>query len=413
MALSLRRPLSLPIPPWFLSLLILGSLATPGLTAESYRIVEVSGTVQVKRQGQGNAVPVSMGTALSLGDRLLAGQGSWAKILCDNAISIWRINAGEIKGVAYGCPRSVRIALRSSRSIEGFIGDVDATVPYALSPRKSAIRAVQPLLRWNPVPGATRYQVTLMGIDNNWSTETSETQVRYSGEIPLEEGLPYVIRVKTDTGVSAQQPSSLLFWRIDAETEATIAAAEAELDTQDLSPLGNLLARVELYRQFELFSEAIDLLNAWVTEETATPQTPDSATDPQADPPVPAVSVPAVSVQQLLGELHQTIGLNQLALDHYSQALALAQTQADLPGQAQAQWDQAEALWLLGRKEDSAAAWRVAQDLYRTWGDEEQVTLAHSSFNFRMYQGIQIEIGGTLGRPLVKGSRGVSGPGSL
>ncbi|WP_353259854.1 hypothetical protein [Prochlorothrix hollandica] len=36
-----------------------------------------------------------------------------------------------------------------------------------------------------------------------------------------------------------------------------------------------------------------------------------------------------------------TIGLNQLALDHYSQALALAQTQADLPGQAQAQWDRA------------------------------------------------------------------------
>ncbi|WP_353259608.1 hypothetical protein [Prochlorothrix hollandica] len=30
----------------------------------------------------------------------------------------------------------------------------------------------------------------------------------------------------------------------------------------------------------------------------------------------------------------------------------------------------------MGRKEDSAAAWRVAQDLYRPWGDEEQVTLA-------------------------------------
>jgi hypothetical protein len=60
-------------------------------------------------------------------------------------------------------------------------------IPYIISPRCTLVLNPLPMLRWNGVPGASRYTVSLIGDEDVlWETDVSETEVVYSGEPALD-----------------------------------------------------------------------------------------------------------------------------------------------------------------------------------------------------------------------------------
>jgi tetratricopeptide (TPR) repeat protein len=210
----------------------------------------------------------------------------------------------------------------------------------------------RPLLKWNPVSGATRYQVQLEGGGLDWQKETNETQILYGGQEPLKSGVNYLLTVTTDKGVSSKQEvGANLMFEVMATEKAKVFEEEAtNLKKQGLSPEAETLALAYLYEANNLKAEAIALL----------------------DPLSQQKSQNRV-VYSLLGDLLLQTGLNQQAQQAYEQALALAQKSGDQEGEAEAQSGLGEANFGL-KNEDEALSWlKKAQASYGALGDESQV----------------------------------------
>jgi len=68
------------------------------------KLIEVEGSVRIKRPSQSQYTLVEKGTTLYYDDLLLTSSSARAVVLCSNN-KRWIVPAGVVSGVANGCPR--------------------------------------------------------------------------------------------------------------------------------------------------------------------------------------------------------------------------------------------------------------------------------------------------------------------
>jgi len=306
------------------------------------------GEVKVKKENWKAFQKASTGSLLRPNDYLQMGSNASAFLLCSNT-ERWQPTAGKQFRVSEGCPRGTAsrprtVNLSQTRSPNGL-------TPYIISPRNTDLLSDRPLLKWNPVKGATRYQVQLEGGGLDWKTETNETQILYAGQEPLKSGVNYLLTVTTNKEVSSKQEvgANLMFGLMATEKAKVVEEEAMNLKKQGLSPEAETLALAYLYEGNNLKAEAIALLQPLGQQKSQNRV-----------------------VYSLLGDLLLQTGLNQQAQQAYEQALALAQKSEDQEGEAEAQSGLGEASFGLGKKEEALSWLKKAQASYAVLGDEFQ-----------------------------------------
>lgn len=340
----------------FLSVLLV-SVAIPGFSQQHQQqglniISEIKGKVEIKQPTWKSYQRAYLGDLLSPSDKLRLAQNATVKVRCDNS-GIWNLNSfGEFE-VSKGCPSTTRKVLRrqDSKTSPTRAGN-DPTIPYLISPRNSAILTRQPTLRWNPVAGATSYQVQVLGPGVNWSTQVSPPQVVYSGEQPLKAGSRYWVNVTANNGASNQKEEGR-FRGFSVLSEADSQRVNTEikkLQQTSFTQESQALALAHLYRSNDLNVDAIDLLEGLVKKGNQ-----------------------SSAVYQLLGSIYQQVGLNQLAKERYLRALQLAKAQKNLVGEAMVQASLGEVNEALDELKEALKSYQAAQGSYQALGDEEKV----------------------------------------
>ena len=163
------------------------------------------------------------------------------------------------------------------RAKAGTRGDVNPAIPYIIRPRRTALLDPKPTLLWNPVLGSTRYVVSVRDRDRTiWQGETSESQLVYPGNPPLEPGGEYTLTVESDKGASSRDEElseelldELKFWILAPEAAERVRA-EVEEAQRERTGDAETLAVARTYMQYELRAEAIALLDAAVERESQT-----------------------------------------------------------------------------------------------------------------------------------------------
>jgi hypothetical protein len=314
-------------------------------------LIVKKGEVKVKKENWKAFQKASTGSLLRPNDYLQMGSNASALLLCSNT-KRWEPTAGKQFRVSEGCPRGTAsrprtVDLSQTRS-------PNELIPYVISPRNTDLLSDRPLLKWNPVSGATRYQVQLEGGGLDWQTETKETQVLYGGQEPLKSGVKYLLTVTTDKGVSSRQEvgANLMFGLMATEKAKVVEEEATNLKQQGLSPEAEILSLAYLYEGNNLKAEAIALLQSLSQQKSQNRV-----------------------VYSLLGDLLLQTSLNQQAKQAYEQALSVAQKSGDQEGEAEAQSGLGEASFGLGKKEEALSWLKKAQASYGALGDESQVQL--------------------------------------
>ncbi|NER93639.1 MAG: hypothetical protein F6J86_07335 [Symploca sp. SIO1B1] len=289
-----------------LGLIVLGTV-NPALLAcgvSPHRILRVEGEVKVKRD-RNNSWNAYEGLGIENNHRLVLSSGAKVKIYCSNA-QIREVSSRggyPVSGICSSSRNNNNNRCSISRAPE------DPNTPYLISPRKTTITESQPLLSWHPVEGATSYQVAINRA--KWSTEVEGTVVRYNGEETLQPGERYKVKITAylENGTAVSSASfTILSEEEYQQLEATAKNLEKQLSERQVLAL----ALANLYREYKLYADAIDVLQWLISEE------------PQG-----------AAVYQLLGQTYRDVDLYGLAKEQFLKA-AEVEENLELQGSLQA-----------------------------------------------------------------------------
>jgi hypothetical protein len=294
-------------------LLITCGLSTPSLSqnVSVHAILEVKGKVVVNNKNWKKPQTAFVGLSLNSDNTLDIPARASVKIYCSD-LSIWIVKPGKYK-VSQGCPTGKTVILlpNSNNGTLRPIGKTEAALaklPYVITPRETDIISDRPQIRWNAVPGVVNYTVKIDGI--NWKKKTDKTEIIYDGDRPLQPETRYWVTVTTDQGLSSQQDTEVGFNVSDQQTKKTILDAVEKIQKQPLSPTEQGLVLAYLYRSYELYGDAINVLEDLVNQGNK-----------------------EISVYQLLGDTYLEVGLPQLAKNTYQKGLELAIKTQNIPSQ--------------------------------------------------------------------------------
>ena len=324
-----------------------------------HTIYEVKGKVTVNKEQWKNPQPASVGLTLKGTDKLNVEANSLVKIYCSNKTT-WTVQPGNYK-ISDGCPsrNSVihlpNINTRTLRN-DGKTEDYLATLPYIITPRQSSILTNIPVLRWNAVEGVNTYIVKIDGV--KWETETNKTEIIYSGEIPLKEGRRYRITIEADHGKSSTNDAVVGFTVLDEKTKNIVLEAKKTIEEDSLSEEEKGLILAQLYRGYELYADAIEVLEELVKQDSK-----------------------LVTVYQLLGDTYFQTGLPQLAKKPYEKALQLATETKNLSVTADLQKGLGESHYSLGNEIEAKQWLEKAKTSYEELGDSSQLQAVDEIIN--------------------------------
>lgn len=328
-------------------------LAPTAALASELRLFDVVGTVQIKRVGQSQYRVARSGMRLSVGDRLLTKEDAGARIRCAD-FNFWSIHSNQELGAVSGCAQSLfSTRLRIGRQSDITSGGIDPTIPFIVSPRRTAVLDSQPMLRWNPVADTSDYTVQVVGPGVTWVTKVSDTEVQYPGIPQLMAGAEYRAIVEAENGRSSQldEGATIATFELLYPEDVQIVEADiAKLEGEELSPEARSLTIADIYIREELFADAIAELEPFVASETNT-----------------------YEVYQDLGNIYRYIGLNLLAEERYDRAIAIASANDDSEGTANAQSGLAEIKVLLDDPDAAVELLRSAKVGYETVENTERV----------------------------------------
>jgi hypothetical protein len=332
------------------------------------QIIQINGDVQLKRS-LGRIIRPTIGTQVYPGDELLTARGAQVLVQCAD-LKMWSVEAGENRlnscleateeaectPGTYKCPhRGDDIAWNN------------ASIPYVISPRRTALLSDKPTLRWNPVAGETNYTVSIEGEGVNWTTQVSSPQVIYSGESPLKSGSSYLLMVKANsTGVSSLdepvRPGGLNFSLLGENQAQLVRAAKEQIEQQKWTDQAKSLVLAHLYTKNDLISEAITTLEELVQS-----------------------GVQTAPIYRTLGDLY----LNYLALvpqarDYYSKAVELASSN-NLEERTAAQDGLGQVQKALGNKDEAVRWLTQARDGYKSLGDSERASALEKQLKELVY----------------------------
>jgi tetratricopeptide (TPR) repeat protein len=347
-------------------------LAPREAVAGGIELTTVRGQTLVQRKGASNFSAVSGSTILQMGDWVKTAPGGVASITCPDSSRRPVITGGTPKGVASYCRGNSLNALRAySPPVPG--GN-EPEIPYIISPRYTLLLAEKPLLRWNPVAGATAYTVSLYGrpkvngvVGNKvklWETRVNGTEVVYGGEQLLQPGVDYWLVVVADNGQSSDKEkvtlsdyqgqirgvSGLRFQRVGQEVVSQVQAAAEEIKTLNWTEEEKALALANEYSDRNLYAEAIATLEVLIKQGSTT-----------------------LVVYRTLGDFYGSTGLNLIAEQNYIKAIKLAATKQNTWEKVTAQ-DHLGALYaVMNRKQDALRLSKEALAGYQALGDMDLV----------------------------------------
>ena len=293
--------------------LITCGLSTPSLSqnAPVHAILEAKGKVLVNNKNWKKPQTAFVGLSLNSDDTLDIPAKASVKIYCSD-LSIWIVKPGKYK-VSQGCPSGktvIRLPNSNNRTLRP-IGKTEAALaklPYVITPRETDIISDRPQIRWNAVRGVVNYTVKIDDI--NWEKKTDKTEIIYDGDRPLQPETRYWVTVTTDQGLSSQQETEVGFNVSDEQTKKTVLDAVEKNQKQPLSPTERGLVLAYLYRSYELYGDAINILEDLVNQGNK-----------------------EITVYQLLGDTYLEVGLPQLAKNTYQKGLELAIKTQNIPAQ--------------------------------------------------------------------------------
>ena len=352
---------------WLATLLSLSVSVEDLVLANEYknrghRVVEVIGKVQVKSPPKSEYRLIDAGDVVRYGDIIYPAEGARATILCAGfPRPPWKVLPGVASGVNSGCPLQKTAIIR--RVMTANLGERDRTIPYVISPRYSYLRDHTPTFRWNSVPGAKSYTVRLLqqNLGELWQAEVEENEVTYPDSAPpLKYGVGYLLIVETEGGKTSLTDGgwNLGFKLLDDQKIDEVAQEVAELEVSvNLSAAVKAIALAEIYRDYYLITEAIDILQTLTNSEIL------------SDPNQQAL------VYAQLGELQTETGLNAQAEQNLRQAVAIFRQTKNQQGLADAQAGLAPVKWLLGKTAESEQIAQQAKTAYQALEDEEGLKL--------------------------------------
>ncbi|MEG4577779.1 hypothetical protein QUA56_34720 [Microcoleus sp. N3A4] len=233
------------------------------------QILNISGEVQLQRQDGRNIRPTA-GTPIYPGDKLQTAQNGQITIQCAD-LGIKLIKAGEnqlnscllVSDTSQSeCNRNL---IRCPDRGDGKIAWNSAPIPYIISPRRTKLLDSKPILRWNPVAGATSYKLSLRenGAKLNWEMTVSGTEAVYPGEPALKPGVKYRLIVEANTGVSSESAvgeGDIEFGLLDEKQVEAVKDAVGAIDKQVPNENAKKLAISSVYLNTNLIAEAREIL---------------------------------------------------------------------------------------------------------------------------------------------------------
>ncbi|NER97873.1 MAG: tetratricopeptide repeat protein [Symploca sp. SIO1B1] len=190
---------------------------------------------------------------------------------------------------------------------------IKRNTPYIITPHRTKVQQQPPLVRWNAVEGITQYKVQVKGPDLQYTSEiVIDNAWQYPADLPLEPGITYTIMV-IPQGQSCIQIGSELpcEGKFTVLTNQQSAQLEEDLVALPLFERSNPLKMASIYQKYELYADAIDALEKAISAGSNSRE-----------------------YNQFLGELYKQVGLYDLALDKYQEALRLAEEEKDVLVQA-------------------------------------------------------------------------------
>lgn len=311
-------------------------------------VVGVEGNISIKRQGWTDYAPAFFGMALRNDDLLRLDGSSQATVACSD-LTLAKA-AGGVSAVP--CKGTKSMLVSGGRLVMPTRADAPLEIPLLVSPRKTKLMSAHPILRWSPVAGTTLYKVSLRGPNLSWSSDVSgKTEIAYPSDAPaLAAGATYKLSVTAGARSSDEESiPGLGFTMLKAEEAQVVRDGEARIRGLGVSDAAARLLVANLYASQGLIAEAIEQMESLMA----------------------VAAEPAIA--RALGDLYLKIGLNRLAEERYTQALALSQKLNDVEGQAIAQNALGLVYEALGNKAEAVQRSQKAIEWYQKLGDSKTI----------------------------------------
>lgn len=240
-------------------------------------VVQISGSVQIQRAGQGATAPATVGASLMSGDKVVVGSGAKAVLLYKTGKMVPTSTTVTIADAQRDKPGGLfnqtvstltQVATTNARTQpnrQGMIRPI-AGEPTPISPRNLVkVADLHPTFSWMKLEDATAYIVQVRRIEPFASKPErfqagNVTSWTYPADAtPLIPGAIYEWTVAGSTG----RPATVQRFRVvSAEDFSRIATTVAELTSAGIDPLGDGLFLTALaYRDAGLMYEAGRLLD--------------------------------------------------------------------------------------------------------------------------------------------------------
>jgi hypothetical protein len=323
--------------------------SSPGEENGEHIVVEIQGSISVKRVGWTEYAPATFGTSLAGSELLRVQTGSTARIVCaDFTLGIARSGVNHVP-----CSSGRHWLSDGDPSITPPRTTGSINFPLLLSPRKTKIATPYPVIRWTPMTAAEFYSVTVRGLDHDWTTRvlSPTTSLVYPDDAPeLLAGHTYRVIV-VGGGHSSEE-------------EGTPDLGFTLLDAAELQELRSMKSKI---RQLDLDANTIQFLEAHVYASQG------AYADAMETLRFPATSLQAGAVHRYLGYIKLKVGLTASAAEDFTKALRVSTEANDIEGKALALRALGRIHSALGNKDEAISNLREASVLYKSLGDSEIV----------------------------------------
>jgi hypothetical protein len=204
-----------------------------------------------------------------------------------------------------------------------------------------------------------------------WKAKVKGTQLVYPGNLPLEPGISYSLKIKANTGQSSQQDgASNLDFIILRPAEAEIVKAEvAKIEREGFSSLVTGLLLAELYSNYVLPASSLSAYN--LTPETARSYNLTAEAIATLEVLVqPGEKTPIL--YRTLGDLYWQSGLANLTAQNYLKALELAKSPEFLEERTLAQFGLGEVSAATDDNQQAISWYEQAKMGYIPLGDTQR-----------------------------------------
>jgi Tetratricopeptide repeat len=336
----------------------------------SARIDSSTGRIFLKRPDWSNFRPVSVGTELNQGDQIKPDKGVRVRVVCPN-LSKPFVPIGVSSGLKTICPVWQAI-ISKARPPAGTLGGTNPLIPYLITPRHTLLLSSTPTFRWNVIPKATQYTVTLQSPTGVvWQKQVKNNSLVYPGLPRLQPGTNYSLVIKANTGETSQdEGTSNLDFRVLRKFEAAAIQAEVTKITKlGLNKQVTALMLANLYSRYTLPQDAIAAYGL----STDTFKSYNLSADAIATLETSAkIGKQSTIIYRSLGDIYWQTGLAQKAIDNYLAAIKLAKGDEDLEEKILAQFALGEVCTAIDDNKQAINWYSQAKDGYTLLGDSRR-----------------------------------------